>query len=377
MATVVQNQALEQPLDPAWARSVRKIAVYRALFLGDLLCATPALVALRQRFPQAEITLIGLPWAAELVDRLPCLDRLVEFQGYPAIEEVPYEPVRGKAFLAAMQAEQFDLAIQMHGSGCVSNGFVAELGAGFTLGYRSDHDDDRLDRSLLYDANEHETLRWLRLVAEVGAYTADTRLVLPTTTAEQERAHALLAAGAEGCGPLIGLHVGAKAASRRWPPERFAALGDALAHHYGARLVLTGSAGERPLTAAAQAALRSPALDVAGKTDLGTFAALVAQLDLLVTNDTGASHIAAATQTPSVVLFGPMRPQLWAPLDRQRHRVVDALALFPAADPQQVLAQLSVDTVFAVCAEALAQSGRGDRTQTETTVTARSLVFGA
>ena len=100
--------------------------------------------------------------------------------------------------------------------------------------------------------------------------------------------------------------------------------------------------------------MRTPPLDLAGATDLGTFAALIARLDLLVTNDTGASHLAAATATRSVVLFGPSRPGRWAPLDGARHRVVDALAAAPpGTDPAAALARLPVETVLAACDEAL------------------------
>src|ERR1044071_79749 len=126
--------------------AVRKIAVFRALFLGDLLCAVPAFRALGQRYPQAEITLIGLPWAAEFVQRVPYIDRFVAFPGYDGIQEVAYSPSQTAAFLRSFQADGYDIALQMHGDGHVSNGFVAALGARLALGYRRDAD-DRLDFS--------------------------------------------------------------------------------------------------------------------------------------------------------------------------------------------------------------------------------------
>jgi hypothetical protein len=108
----------------------------------------------------------------------------------------------------------------------------------------------------------------------------------------------------------------------------------------------------------------SPVLDLAGQTDIGTFAALIRQLDLLVTNDTGASHVAAATQTPSVILFGPNRPYQWAPLNRALHRPVDAVELAgPGADPRQALAALPLEPVLAVCVEML-DSTNDQRLQT-------------
>ncbi len=154
--------------------AVRKIAVFRALFLGDLLCTVPAFRSLRRCFPYAEMTLMGLPWAAEFVRRVPYVDRFVAFPGYEGIREVPYCARQTRAFLAEAQATGYDIALQMHGNGHISNSFVAALGARLSLGYRVSAD-DRLTFSLLYEHHQHEVLRWLALVAALGAPTDDHR----------------------------------------------------------------------------------------------------------------------------------------------------------------------------------------------------------
>lgn len=345
----------------------QRIAVFRALYLGDLLCATPALRALQSRFPHAEITLIGLPWARELVDRLPYIDKFSLFPGYEGIIEVPFQPERTAKFLSEARAISYDLAIQMHGDGRISNGFVADLDAFVSLGYRrvvpdgsrGGVADSRLTLTLPGDPDEHEVIRLLRLSAVLGAESADFRLEFPTTAAEEARAARLLAPFASYAGPTIGLHVGAKDVTRRWPSRQFAALADLLCERHGARIVLTGSEAERDLTAAVRGAMRHPALDIAARTDLGAFAALIGRLDLLVTNDTGASHFAAAAGTPSVVLFGPEPPGRWAPLDRERHRVVDARALLgPQVDPSLLLRQLPVAPVAQACDEMLREAAQ-------------------
>lgn len=348
--------ALALPVSP------RRIAVLRALYLGDLLCATPALRALRERFPQAEITLIGLPWARTLVERLPMIDRLLPFPGYPGLSEQPPDPPRTQAFLDAARADRYDLAIQMHGDGNVSNRLVAELGAQRTLGYRPGAaPDTRLSHSLPYGEMTHEVRRWLRLVGLLGASETDLRLTCPATPADLAAAELLLAPLRDRpTGPLVGLHVGAKDAARRWPHERFAALADGLAERCGATIVLTGGDHERPLTTAVRDQMQAPALDLAGATTLGSFAALLGQLDLLVTNDTGASHVAAAQTTRSVVLFGPSRPEQWAPLDSKRHRPVDALALDEQRDPHTALARLALEPVLTACVEQLKERSCDD-----------------
>jgi ADP-heptose:LPS heptosyltransferase len=102
--------------------------------------------------------------------------------------------------------------------------------------------------------------------------------------------------------------------------------------------------------------MHHPALDLAGDTDLGTFAAVIARMDLLVTNDTGASHLAAASGTPSVVLFGPSRPSVWGPLDTARHRPVDAWELAGrASDPLAALPALPLEPVLRACDDQLAR----------------------
>lgn len=341
------------------AAPIRRIAVFRALYLGDLLCAVPALRALRRRFPAAEITLIGLPWAEDLVRRLPYIDRFLAFPGYPGIHEVEYRAERTQAFLAETRAAPYDLALQMHGDGTAGNGFVSALAARVSLGYRR-KGDHRLTLGLPYRRVEHEVLRWLRLVALTGAAADDTRMEFPATAVEAEQAATLLCAAPDLPGPRVGLHAGSKDLARRWPLDRFARLADTLVEQFGARLILTGNSNERGITAAIRWGMRHPALNLAGKTDLGTFAAIIGQLDLLVTNDTGASHLAAATGTPSVVLFGPSRPEQWAPLDRKRHRVIDALALGSVdTDPRDALWHLPVDPVFRTCTAVL--SARGSR----------------
>jgi ADP-heptose:LPS heptosyltransferase len=345
--------------------NIRRIAAYRSLFLGDLVVALPAFRGLRERFPRAEITLIGLSWANDFVARTPYIDRLLIFPGYPGINEVAVDSAHTAQFLTEARANPYDLALQMHGDGSVSNGFVAALGARLALGYCRPGD-ERLAITLPYVDEENEVGRWLRLANAVlndGSASAqpllDAQSLIPplaTFPAERARAAALLAQ-LSGAGPLVALHTGAKDPARRWPPERFAAVGDALAARYGARIVLTGSAAERDLTAAVQHHLRTVALDLAGETDLGTFIAVIAGLDLLLTNDTGAAHLASTTGTPSVTLFGPSRPEQWAPPNRALHRIVDSVTVTGAA-PAEALAMLPVAPVLAACEEALDSGGR-------------------
>lgn len=308
---------------PAEARtgldSAREIVVVRALALGDLLVAVPFLRALRGRFPDARISLIGLPWASELVARFDrYLDGLVPFPGWPGIPEAAFEPSRTLRFLAASQANPPDLAIQAHGNGTDVNAFVALLGARHAAGYVPGGRPAPAGTWIPYPGDVPEVRRHLRLAAALGADPSDERLEWPVGDEDRDAAERSVAPERL---PALGyavVHPGATNPVRRWPVERFAAVGDHLAAR-GLRIVLTGSAAEGWLTAAVAAAMRVPAVDLAGRTSLGALGALLADARLLVTNDTGIGHLADALGTPSVRVFRASDPRRWAALDATRH----------------------------------------------------------
>jgi ADP-heptose:LPS heptosyltransferase len=327
---------------------ISRIAIFQALQLGDLLCATPAWRALRQHYPQAEITLIGSAWAGDMVERLPSIDHFIPFPGYPGIAESP--AVRPDV---TPEWPSFDLAFQMHGAGNVSNGFIHSLGAAKSLGH-GEPGDHRVTFSRPWQELEREPLRWLHLLDLLHIPAAGHHLEFPITSGECRQGARLI--GDAGGRPVVGVHVGASVLERRWAPHAFATVIDALAAHVDCQFVLTGSAAERSLTASVGALAKTPVIDLAGRTTLGEFGAVVAGIDLLLTNDTGASHVAAAMRTPSVVLFGPADPRRWAPLDASRHHVINAREYANGSDGASALQALRPQVVLEACLQALSNA---------------------
>ncbi|XWK89577.1 MAG: hypothetical protein U7127_05805 [Phormidium sp.] len=143
----------------------RKIALVRASRIGDFVCATPAFRAIRNALPLAEISLIAMPFVAQLVARSPQIDRFIPFPGFLGMAEQFFDPRKVVAFFQEMQAEQFDLAIQMHGSGVYSNPFTLMLGAKVNAGFiRPGDPAGKLDAALPISATENEVHRVLSLV---------------------------------------------------------------------------------------------------------------------------------------------------------------------------------------------------------------------
>src|SRR3989440_10741404 len=138
----------------------QRIAIFRALQLGDLLQAIPALRAIRAGFPNAEITLIGLPWAKSFIQRFHhYVDRFVEFVGFPGISEVEVIPEYIAGFIEEQRAYGYDIAIQMHGSGRASNRFILALGAKMTVGYYTGLCPEGLALSAPYPYRQPEVYR--------------------------------------------------------------------------------------------------------------------------------------------------------------------------------------------------------------------------
>ena len=300
------------------------ILVFRALpGLGDLLCMVPALRALRAGAPDAELTLLGLPQAASFAARFPSfIDHFLPFPGFPGLPEQQVQPAELLAFLGRAQG-RYDLALQLHGAGTLTNPALALLGARQMAGrFVPGQWCPDPAHFLPYREDEPEPLVWLRLVEHLGFAPQGEHLEFPVHESDRAALRALPGVEALTPGRYAVLHPGASVPERRWSPENFAQVGRVLRER-GLRLVITGTASEAGAAQAVRHALgERDVLDLTGRTDLGMLAALLTGARLLVSGDTGVSHLAAATRTPSVVVFLASDPARWAPVDRERHRAI-------------------------------------------------------
>ncbi|NJN16989.1 MAG: glycosyltransferase family 9 protein [Oscillochloris sp.] len=216
----------------------QRVVIVKASRIGDFICATPALRALRQALPAAEITLVTLPMLRDLAARLPDIDHVAEFPGYPGIAEQLFDPRTAHSFFCEMQAVYFDLALQIQGSGVHANPFTLMLGAQHSAGFiRPDDPPGLLAAALPLPDSGHEVQRMLDLPLFLGASAAGHGCAFPLRPGDHAAAADLLASAQA---PLIGLHPGARDANRRWPADRFSAVARHLHQHFGASVVLIG-----------------------------------------------------------------------------------------------------------------------------------------
>jgi ADP-heptose:LPS heptosyltransferase len=310
------------------------ILVLRALGVGDLATAVPALRGLRRASGGDELRLAAPGWLAPLVDLVGAVDRLVPADGLAPLRWPPPQP---------------RLAVNLHGRGPQSHHVLARANPDRLLAFACPAAGHHHGPAWRQD--EHEVDRWCRLLGWYGipADPADLALREPGCTDQP------------GCTIV---HPGAKAAARRWPARRYATVAAALTDA-GHRVMITGSAAERDLGALVAAGAGLPdEVVLAGRTDLGQLARLVAGARLVICGDTGVGHLATGYGVPSVVLFGPNPPHWWGPPPaRPRHRalwhgpvrrtlVPEPSALHPS------LARITVDEVLCAAGEVLRAGGR-------------------
>ncbi|MEV2236651.1 glycosyltransferase family 9 protein [Micromonospora sp. NPDC049891] len=299
---------------------VARIAVLRANALGDFIFVLPALEALRAAYPQAEIVLLGAPWHAQLWrDRPGPVDRVLVVPPAPGIRTATAgEPETSIVdFLAAARAERFDVALQLHGGGANSNPLVAALGARVTAGLRAE-DAPPLDRWLRYVYYQHEVIRYLEAVALVGAPATTITPALTVTDSDRAEARSVLG---EPERPRVALHPGATDTRRRWPADRFGQVARTL-HTDGYEVLVTGTPAEQDVVDQVVAAAGVPVRPQVGTLGLGGLAGCYAGCELVVSNDTGPLHLAAAVGTPTVGIFWVGNLITTAPVLRGRHRPI-------------------------------------------------------
>ncbi|HEY7315680.1 MAG TPA: lipopolysaccharide heptosyltransferase II [Gemmataceae bacterium] len=363
---------MNAPVD--WQRAENVLCV-RLDALGDVLMTTPALRALKQSRPGRRLTLLTSPAAAALVPLVPEIDDGIIY-GAPWMKATPPRRDSRPEFAAIERLRQrrFDAAVIF--TVFSQNPLPAALLCMLAdiprrLAYCREN-----PYQLLTDwrpepepeqFSHHEVRRQLDLVATIGCRTANERLSLRVPHEATPRVRDILRElGLIAGRPWVLVHPGASAPSRRYPPERFAEAADLLARRHDLPIVFSGSEGERELIESIRAAIDASTHSLAGRLGLAELAALVARAPVLITNNTGPAHIAAAVGTPIVDLYAQTNPQHtpWQVPQRVLYHDVPCENCFKSVCPQghhDCLARVPPDAVAQAALELLAGSWRRPR----------------
>src|SRR6266550_216081 len=292
--------------------SVKRIIVRGTNWVGDAMMTLPALRELRRLFPDAHITLATRSWAkglftgAEFVDELQIIDR----RGIRSF----FQQVR------AWRKGRFDLAILL------TNSFQSALVAALTgipvrIGYASDGRARLLTNAIEqpeWRSTRHEIFYYLRIVAELEWLFTQQQTFLdvqPDASLEvsdlrkDEARYLLQRQGVHGEWPIIALCPGSiNSRAKRWPAESYAVLADRCVDTLGAQVLLIGSKADLEVSRQVVDRMHNKPIVLTGQTDIAEAVAVLSVADLLITNDTGPAHMAAALGRPTLVIFGPTNP---------------------------------------------------------------------
>jgi len=298
---------------------IGRVVVRGANWVGDAAMTVPALRELRRVLPGARITLATRPWAEALFAGAGFVDEVVAVSESKSSARSVWDDAR------EWRARRFDLAVLF------PNSFAPALSAAlaripFRVGYATQGRGALLTHPLPvpeWRSRRHEIFYYLNVVAGLeralrGSSEVETREPDSSLAVGEDRRREALAllgeSGERDSRPLVALCPGStNSRAKRWPSERFAALADMLAERSGARVLLVGALEELDISEEVARLARSRPLVLTGRTNLAQTAALLSAADLLVTNDTGPAHVAAAVGCPVVVIFGPTNPETTRP----------------------------------------------------------------
>ena len=326
-------------------------------WIGDAVMTTPAMALIRQHFPQAEITVVAKPLVAELFSNHPDCNRVLVYN-----RQRGSKGINGfLRFCLQLRRENFDLAILFQ------NAFEAALmaklaGIKYRAGYNTDGRGWLLNCRVTINPSTrrlHHTDYYLNLIDKLSLTSSNEKPPLTLTPSAEELREAV---NKLGSGSWIAINPGASyGAAKRWFPQRFAAVADRLISSRGVKVVLIGSPGESQIGRDIITASKKPLLNLIGQTTVRQMMAIIATAKLIITNDSGPMHVAAAVKTPIVAIFGPTDETTTAPLSNAcillRHKISCAPCLLRQCPrDHQCMKAITAAEVYAAAAGLLEQN---------------------
>ena len=304
-----------KPIDK---KKINRILVRATNWVGDMVMTLPALQAIRDNFPKSTVVVLAKSWVIPLIDNHPAVDGVLPLRKGKGYLSGGLEIIKMAGMIRSMK---FDIAILFQ------NAFEAALlaylgGVGIRIGYNTDHRTALLSHSVVRSKQileVHQVEYYLSLLRAVGWDAKTGYPCLHIADRDRLAMDTLLTSnGIAREDFLLGLSPGAMyGPAKRWPPERFAVIGDWASENWGAKIVVLGSRREYGICRSVIESMGYPALNMCGTTTLGEAMALIGRSNFIVSNDSGLMHVASALGRPMVALFGSTDPLATGPLSRR------------------------------------------------------------
>jgi heptosyltransferase-2 len=342
-------------------QKINRILVRSTNWVGDAILTTPAVRAVRKNFPDAEVSILAKPWVAPIFYNNSDIDHIMVYDS-----EGRHNGWSGRVRLSrSLRDGRFDLAILLQ------NAFEAALlaylaGIPRRLGYKTDGRHLLLTHGLPLEPRlkrVHEIEYYLGILEGAGLRSDGRELTLRVSDKERHEAEAFLSEYQVNSGqPLVGISPGATyGPAKRWFPERFAALCDRLQESSGACIVILGGPDDAAIGDQVSHFMEIPPVNLCGKTTLRQAVSVIDRCHLLVTNDSGLMHVAAALDIPLVAIFGSTNPVTTGPSGSRSHIVkvpMDCSPCLKTSCPEdhRCMEEISVDQVYEVAETLLKQT---------------------
>lgn len=298
--------------------NIKKILIIKFSAIGDVLMATPAIRAIRKKYPKAKICLLIGQWSKEAAVGNPNIDEFIIFDDTMFRE---HRIIPTISLIWKLRGEKFDLAINTHRSKAL-NIFTFLIGARMSVGFDRNFGKYLLANAIKEDKTMHEIDKYLLLVEAQKERNKNIDIFLSED--DEEFAKKFLSDnGIVGSDTVIGMgpggakNPGEDMSQRRWPTEYYAELSDTLISNKNIKVLFFGNKADSLIVKQIKDKMKHKAIDVSGKTTLKQAAALIKRCAVFVTHDCGLLHVAAAQNIPIISIFGPTDPKEKAPLGKE------------------------------------------------------------
>lgn len=308
----------------------KKILIIKFWGIGNIILLLPTIKAIRDKFPEAQITFLTLSENEGIIENTIAIDNLI----YLKLNNLPLFLLDSLRLILRLRLFKFDVVLDFEEFARFSTILTYLSGAQNRIGFitKRQYRGDLYTNKVIFNEHQHITENFANLVKSLDIYRNGYDLLkIAFSNKDEKYVNLLLDGKVFGNSWIVGMHIGTgpNAILRQWPKERFANLADKLINDLNATAIFIGKETNEQLVKSAIDLMKSKPINLIGKTNIKQLACLIERCDLFISNDSGPAHLAEAMQTPSITLFGPESPDKYGPKNKQYKVIYKRLPCSP------------------------------------------------